>query len=94
MAYTWEPKWEPFEINVDGIVVKTCRDRYTGLIACPICIHAVSSCLGGKPPENYQFENSYFFTVDDLISHLKTYHVRGWHRRIESVVSKSSEEED
>ncbi|ADV65015.1 hypothetical protein [Desulfurococcus mucosus] len=94
MAYTWEPKWEPFKVSVAGMVFTTCRDRVTGLIACPICIHAVSKCLGGSQPPSYQYENSFFFTVDDLISHLKTYHLRGWHRRIEKIASKAREEEE
>jgi len=93
MAYTWEPKWEPFKVEANGIVITTCRDRITGLIACPICIHALSRCLGGGAPSDYRFENSFFFSVDDLIHHIKTYHVRGWYRRIEKIASKASEEE-
>ncbi|MCY0868635.1 MAG: hypothetical protein OWQ48_05350 [Desulfurococcus sp.] len=81
-------------MEAHGISFTTCRDRVTGLIACPICIHASSKCLGGKPPAgDYRFENSFFYTLDDLIQHLKAYHLRGWHKRIEKIASMDSMEE-
>lgn len=93
MAYTWEPKWEPFIARSSGIEIKTCRDRITGIIACPICIHAASTCLGEKKPMSYNYENSYFYTVDDLINHLKNYHLGGLKKRLEKIARELVEEE-
>lgn len=93
MAYTWEPKWEPFEVNYEGIKFKTCRDRITGLIACPICVHAASRCLGERAPSGYKYENSFFYSVDDLIVHLKNYHLGELMKRLEKLTSRLSEEE-
>lgn len=93
MAYTWEPKWEVFEVNVEGIKFKTCRDRITGLIACPICIHAASKCLGEKPPSSYTYENAFFYTVEDLIEHMKGYHLMGLKKRVAKLAEKLREEE-
>lgn len=93
MAYTWEPKWEPFEVNYMGVKFKTCRDRITGLIACPVCIHAASKCLGEPAPSYYKYENSFFYSVEDLIIHLKNYHLGELRSRLEKLVNKLSEEE-
>ncbi len=83
MAYTWEPKWEEYIVEIDGIRFKTCRDKITGMIACPICIHAASKCLGlEKEPFKYNYENSFFFSEHDLIIHIREYHARGNNRSI------------
>jgi hypothetical protein len=75
MAYTWEPRWERFRVESHGIAFETCRDRITKMIACPICIHAASTCLGlGELPANYSVKNIFFFTVEDLIKHIREYH--------------------
>jgi hypothetical protein len=93
MAYVWEPKWELFEVKADGIVFRTCRDRITGMIACPICIHAASKCMGEPAPSNYPYENTFFYSVEDLIQHLKNYHARGLKKKLEALQKKLSEEE-
>ncbi len=85
MAYTWEPRWEPLKIEANGIVIHTCRDKVTKMIACPICIHAASKCLGKGPmPSNYKDKNVFFFTVDDLITHIREYHAMRFLRKIAS----------
>jgi len=93
MAYTWEPKWEVFEVEVEGIRFRTCRDKITGLIACPICIHAASKCLGEKTPLNYTYENAYFYTVEDLLKHIKGYHLEGLKKRAIRLAEKLREED-
>ncbi len=74
MAYTWEPRWEPYKVEINGIIIMTCRDRVTGMIACPICINALEKCLGGESIPGYQYENSFFFSDEDLIKHIRDYH--------------------
>lgn len=93
MAYTWEPKWESYIVKADGIELKTCRDRITGLIACPICIHAASTCYGDQKPSKYEYENSFFYTVEDLINHIKNYHLGRLKEGIKKLSEKASEEE-
>ncbi len=83
MAYVWEPRWEPYIVEVNGIKIRTCRDKTTGMIACPICIHAASKCLElSKEPRNYNYENSFFFSPVDLIIHIREYHLRGKNAKI------------
>ncbi len=76
MSLTWEPKWEAVFIEYEGVRIRTCRDRITGMIACPVCIDAASTCLNegkkgirGRSSLNYVF----FFTARDLIQHLKNH---------------------
>ncbi len=77
MSLTWEPKWEAISIEYEGVRIRTCRDKITGMIACPVCINAASTCLneGGmgfrsRSQPSYVF----FFTAKDLIHHLKNHH--------------------
>ncbi|MEM1628983.1 MAG: hypothetical protein QXP02_05150 [Desulfurococcaceae archaeon] len=94
MAYTWEPRWEVFEVKTHGIELRTCRDKITGLIACPICIHAASKCLGQPAPsKEYEYENSFFYTVDDLIEHLKNYHYSGLDKVVKKILTEGSAED-
>ncbi|MEM4534591.1 MAG: hypothetical protein QW764_00965 [Desulfurococcaceae archaeon] len=81
-------------MNYEGIRFKTCRDKTTGLIACPICIHAASKCLGERPPSNYEYENTFFYSVEDLIEHLKGYHIHGLKKKIMKLLSKKTEGEE
>ena len=93
MAYSWEPKWEPFEVSYEGVSFRTCKDKITGLIACPICLHAASKCLGEPPPKDYVYENSFFYSIEDLIMHMKNYHLGELKKKLEKVKSKLGEEE-
>ena len=89
MAYTWEPRWEPVRIEVYGIVIHTCRDKVTKMIACPICIDAASKCLGKEVEKtsvgDVKSKNMFFFTAEDLIMHIRDYHSMGFLRRQVSV---------
>lgn len=76
MSLTWEPRWEPVVIEYAGIRIRTCRDRITGMIACPICINALATCLDlgkGIPKNKGMNELIFFFTKRDLIFHLKNH---------------------
>lgn len=76
MSYTWEPKWEKIKISSDGIEFWTCRDRITGMIACPICANVRSACFGGVAEGAGKAEPVFFFTAEDLIWHLRDFHAR------------------
>ncbi len=76
MSLTWEPRWEPIIIEYAGMRIRTCRDRITGMIACPICINAASTCLDLEkevPRHKKSIELNFFFTERDLIIHLKNH---------------------
>jgi len=91
VAYSWEPRWEPVEIRAYGIVIRTCRDKITKMIACPICIHAASKCLGeGVKPANFKEKQIFFFTVEDLVLHIRERHAMGF---LLKRLSESEEEE-
>ncbi|WP_048163311.1 hypothetical protein [Thermogladius calderae] len=75
MSYTWEPRWEKFRVESHGIVFYTCRDRITGMITCPVCVNARETCLGGNAGKGKQ-EPVFFYTVEDLIYHIRDYHAR------------------
>lgn len=81
-------------MDYEGIKFRTCRDKITGLIACPVCIHAASKCLGEKPPSNYEYENSFFYTVEDLIEHLKGYHIHDLRKKMKKLLTKMAEGEE
>jgi hypothetical protein len=74
VAYAWEPRWEKYVVNRNGIIIHTCKDKVTGMIACPICINAAEKCLGGEHVAEYKYDNSFFFTDEDLIRHIRDYH--------------------
>jgi len=80
VALTWEPRWEPVVVEYAGMKIRTCRDRITGMIACPICIDAASECLGLKPSSvgRKDIEYTFFFTERDLFLHIKNHSGRLW----------------
>jgi hypothetical protein len=44
-------------------------------------------------PLNYHYENSFFYTVEDLIIHMKNYHIGEYRKKLEDLQMKLSEEE-
>lgn len=75
MSFSWEPRWEKIEVNSCGIIVRTCRDKITRMIACPICLNAAKHCLNEENSENYESRLIFFYTPEDVILHIKDYHV-------------------
>ncbi|WP_448578045.1 hypothetical protein [Thermosphaera sp.] len=92
LAYTWEPKWEAIRLESNGIILTTCRDKVTGLIACPICLNANSTCLGKSATHTeIKSEISLFFSIDDLIEHIKNFHSRGLSSKLEEIRKRMGE---
>ena len=67
MSLQWEPEWIEEIIEEEGIRVKVLKDKKTNLYACPIC------GLGDHA--------SYFFTVKDLILHIRA-HTEGYQKHL------------
>lgn len=89
MAYTWEPRWESYRIDCYGIVIYTCRDKVTRIIACPICINAFNKCLSGETIiDNRDSRNIFFYTEEDLIIHIREYHAL---RYLRKTISKEED---
>uniref|UniRef100_A0A7C4D827 Uncharacterized protein n=1 Tax=Staphylothermus marinus TaxID=2280 RepID=A0A7C4D827_STAMA len=83
MAYTWEPRWESYRVNCYGVVIHTCRDKITKILACPICINALNTCLNSsnKLISIGEKKNVFFFTEEDLIIHIREYHAMRFLRK-------------
>ncbi|MEM0355922.1 MAG: hypothetical protein QXT88_02740 [Desulfurococcaceae archaeon] len=75
MSFSWEPRWEKIIVESHGIVVRTCRDRITKMIACPICVNAAITCLDEENSERYEPKLIFFYSFEDLIQHIRDYHV-------------------
>ncbi|AFK51570.1 hypothetical protein TCELL_1147 [Thermogladius calderae 1633] len=45
------------------------------MITCPVCVNARETCLGGNAGKGKQ-EPVFFYTVEDLIYHIRDYHAR------------------
>jgi hypothetical protein len=92
LAYTWEPKWEAVRLESNGIILNTCREKVTGLIACPICLNASFTCLGKSATHaEMKGEVSLFFSIDDLIEHIKNFHTRGLASKLEELRKRMGE---
>ncbi len=88
MSLRWTPKWVIRKIKLDEAEVEVCFDETTKLYACPIC---VPQCRSG----GLSNEGSYFFSVDDLIEHLKAHKTTPWRvRKIEAVEEEETEDEE
>lgn len=98
MSLTWEPRWEPYLVNYAGMKFWTCRDKVTKLIACPICLNAVKTCLEKAEGKKASYrnsveeaENAFFFSERDLLLHIKSHHQKQWVRERKTLVSTGEE---
>ena len=93
MAYRWEPRWIRKRFEVDGVVIETCVDTTTGMIVCPICVDVESLCpYEDKPSIALPRGNpTYFFSINDLLLHIKAHRESLWKKRVEE--EEEAEEE-
>lgn len=93
LSFSWEPRWEKIIVESHGVVVRTCRDKITKMIACPICINAASACLNEENSEEYEPRLIFFYSFEDLIQHIRDYHVYRSIRRkfLEKEVDEASD---
>ncbi|MEM4775012.1 MAG: hypothetical protein QW489_01460 [Sulfolobales archaeon] len=78
MSY-WEPRWVRKEFSSHGITVVTCLDLTTSLMLCPICstISIEELCPSDREGNLPVADVPLFFSVDDLINHMRTH----WHAK-------------
>jgi len=69
LAIVWEPVWEVVVIEHEGMRIRVLKDRETGLLACPICMHEMRS----KRKSKFEDVGRFFFDVPSLINHLATH---------------------
>ncbi len=73
MALFWEPKWVRKTINYEGIELEVCFDEESKLFLCPVCNNPERYCPGDSPTNIVSEDLVTFFTLDDLIRHLRTH---------------------
>ncbi len=100
MSLTWEPRWEPYLVNYAGIRFWTCRDKVTKIIACPICLNAIKTCLEREQENKIStkkkedIEGAFFFSERDLILHIKSHYQKQWIKERKVIVPVVTEEEE
>ncbi|MEM0027256.1 MAG: hypothetical protein QXT53_03990 [Ignisphaera sp.] len=95
MSYSWEPKWIRRRIKLsEGIEVETCYDIVSSMFLCPLCIDISRVCPSYTEYSNIVPENSlYFFSIEDLIYHMKTHAREGAIGKLYTEVEGEEEEE-
>ncbi len=82
MSLTWEPRWVRVKISYAGMTVETCKDKVTGLLLCPICVDIDKVCPEGKEISVLSEDMAVFYTVEDLLHHLRAHTLKYFSRRI------------
>ena len=73
MSLTWEPKWVRVKVSFAGVEIETCKDIVTNLILCPLCSDINRVCPEGRETNIIEEGMVTFFTVEDLINHIRTH---------------------
>ncbi|MEM3973545.1 MAG: hypothetical protein QW320_04140, partial [Ignisphaera sp.] len=96
MSYSWEPKWIRRKIKIsEGIEVETCYDATSSMLLCPLCIDINRVCPSHTEYSNIVPERSlYFFSIEDLIYHMKTHTREGVTGKLYTEVEEEGEEEE
>ena len=90
MTLFWEPKWVRVKVKYEGIEVITCQDRTTKAYLCPLCTDISKVCPEGRETNVVSEDMVIFFTVEDLINHLRTH---GLKLQDKKIIVKEVEEE-
>ncbi len=85
MALSWEPRWVRVKVKCGGIEVTTCKDLSTNLLLCPLCVDINKVCPEGKETNISVEDVPTFFTVEDLINHMKTHGSHRYSKKIKPV---------
>ncbi len=93
LSYHWEPRWVRRKFEIDGITIETCVDLATGMIVCPACVDVDSLCPHEDKPTSVipRGSPSFFFSVTDLLRHMRAHRESAWRRKVEE--EEEAEEE-
>ncbi|MDK6027774.1 hypothetical protein QPL79_00090 [Ignisphaera sp. 4213-co] len=96
MSYSWEPKWIRRKIKLaESIEIETCYDEATTLFLCPLCIDITKVCPSYTDYSNIIPEKSlYFFSIEDLMHHMRTHGREGDVSKLYIVQTESEEMEE
>ena len=95
MAFRWTPQWSRKKFRYEGMEIETCIDITTGLILCPICVDIDNICPKGRKSLQISPEKAiYFFTVQDLIEHMKAHTTSPWEKKRIPIITEEEEEEN
>lgn len=73
MSLFWEPRWVRKKVSHAGIEIETCFDEVSKLYLCPLCVKIDELCPEGKETNVVSENIITFFTVEDLIRHLRSH---------------------
>jgi len=82
LALYWEPKWVRRKVVIDGMEIITCQDLVTKMLLCPICNNVDTICPEGKETNIVSEDLITFFTLEDLIHHMRTHGLQTFKKRI------------
>ena len=93
MSYHWEPQWIRRKFEIDGVTIETCVDITTGMIVCPACTDVDALCPSEDKPNSAlpRGTPTFFFSIADLIRHMKAHRESAWRKRVEE--EEEAEEE-
>lgn len=87
----WEPRWRRVTLSIAGALVETCLDPSTNLLVCPACVKIDEVCPKDSDSIRSTVSGPTFFTVEDLIYHLKSHLMSNEAKRI--IIRREEEEE-
>ncbi|HDN75909.1 MAG TPA: hypothetical protein ENG05_02135 [Acidilobales archaeon] len=88
MTFFWEPRWVRKKIIYEGIEIYTCQDMVTKMYICPICSDIDKVCPEGRTSSIVSEDMVTFFTIEDLINHLRTHGLDIEAKKIKAKVSE------
>jgi len=87
-ALFWEPRWVRKKVYYEGIEVVTCQDLITKSYLCPICVNIDEVCPEGKETNMLNERMITFFSVEDLIRHMRSH---ATHKKAKRIVVRKEE---
>jgi len=69
----WEPRWVRVKVSYKGVNIVTCQDMVSKLYICPLCSDVERLCPEGRETNIIIEDATTFFTIEDLINHLRTH---------------------
>ena len=95
MSLFWEPRWVRVKVGYKGVTIVTCQDMVSKLYVCPLCSDIERLCPEGRETNIIADDIMTFFSVEDLINHLRTHtYPQLLKRKLISLKTEESEKEE